>query len=478
MSSTTGSSPTWQRKPGNRVFRVPRVEPWRILIPAAPEKKTGGPSFWTIIAGFAGIIGVGTLLLILPFSSESRQLTSPITALFTATSSVCVTGLIVVDTANYWNSFGEVVILLMIQLGGFGFMAITTLFLISLGRRLGLREKLLVGESVGLSWVGEVRKLVRNLMIFTLVAELIGASIFYSQFSLEFGTGEAIWKSVFHSISAFNNAGFDIFGGSHSLTNYSSSPLLLLTTAGLIIIGGLSFLVIQDVLKIRRIQKFSIDTKMVLSVTGVLLGLGMLIALATEFANPNTLGSMTFPDKLLNSFFHSVTSRTAGFNTFSIGDMTAYALFFTMIMMFIGGASGSTAGGIKVGTFGLILMTMWSAIRGREFPGSFNREFMTSQIFRALAVVMLSIGLVCVIVFFLTITEEFDFLQLAFEAVSAFGTTGLSTGITPDLSITGKILIILSMFIGRLGPLTLTLTLVKAQSVSVFRYPKEIIRVG
>jgi len=384
----------------------------------------------------------------------------------------------VVDTADYWSPFGECIILLMIQLGGFGFMAITTFFLISLGRKLGLREKLLVGESVGLSWAGEVRKLVRNLVIFTLVAELVGACIFYSQFSLEFGQGEAIWKSIFQSISAFNNAGFDLFGGFRNLTVLSSNPLVLLTTAGLIIVGGLSFLVIQDVLKTRRLQKFSIDTKMVLYVTGVLLGLGMLIVLATEFTNPNTLGPMAFSEKLLNSFFHSVTSRTAGFNTISIGSMTEYTLFLTMILMFIGGASGSTAGGIKVGTFGLIFMTMWSSIKGREFPGSFGREFMTSQIFRALAVVMLSIGLVCVVVFFLTITEEFEFLRLSFETVSAFANVGLTTGITPGLSIAGKLIIIVIMFIGRLGPLTLTLALVRTQSVSIIRYPREIIRVG
>ncbi len=478
MSNSTGHSPTWQRKPGNRVFRVPRVEPWRVLIPATPEKKAAQPSLWTLVIGFAGIIVLGTILLILPFASESGKATSPITALFTATSSVCVTGLVVVNTADYWSPFGEFIIFLMIQLGGFGFMAITTFFLITTGRKIGLREKLLVGESVGLSWVGEVRKLVRNLVIFTLVAELAGGLIFYSQFSTEFGRGEAIWKSVFHSISSFNNAGFDLYGSSQSLTGYISNPLIILTTASLIIIGGLSFLVIQDILKTRRLNKFSIDTKMVLFVSVILLVLGTLVVLATESANTNTLGPMSFPDKILNSFFHSVTSRTAGFNTIDVSHMTAYALFLTMILMFIGGASGSTSGGIKVGTFGLIFATMFSAIKGREFPGSFGREFMTSQIFRALAVVMLSIGLVCVVVFFLTITEKLEFLQLSFETVSAFANVGLTTGITSGLSLAGKLIIIVTMFIGRLGPLTLTLALIRAQSVNILRYPREIIRVG
>jgi trk system potassium uptake protein TrkH len=217
---------------------------------------------------------------------------------------------------------------------------------------------------------------------------------------------------------------------------------------------------------------------MVLSVSGLLLISGTAIFLATEYANAGTLGALPVSERVLNAFFMSVTSRTAGFNTVNVGDMTQYALFVTMILMFIGGASGSTAGGIKVGTFGLVFATMWSTIRGREHPGAFGREFMTSQVFRALAVVMLSIGLVAIVVFFLTVTEDFDFLPLLFESVSAFGTVGLSTGITPDLSLAGQLIIAAMMFAGRLGPLTLTLALVKAQSATTYRYPKEIVRIG
>lgn len=468
----------YRPKPGDRVYRLRRLKPWRVLIPVIPRRRAPKASLWTLVYGFAGMIATGTVLLMLPFSSNSGQPTSFINALFTATSSVCVTGLVVVDTLDYWNSFGQAVIMVLIQIGGFGYMTITTLFLIALGRRIGLRERLLIGESVGISRIGGAVKLVRNILFFTLGAEVIGASIFYIHFKAEYSQEVAIWKSVFQAVSAFNNAGFDIFGGFRSLAEYHSNYLVLLTTAVLVILGGISFLVIEDVLRFQRPKRFSLDTKMVLSITALLLALGTLVILATEYFNPMTLGAMPISDKILNAFFQSVTSRTSGFSAISTGSMTDYALFFTMILMFIGGASGSTAGGIKVSTFGLIFATIWSTVRGKEYPGAFGREFLIAQVFRALAVVMLSIGLVAVVVFFLSITEDFRFLQLLFETVSAFGTVGLSTGITPDLSVIGRLIIIATMFIGRLGPLTLTLALIRARRTSTYQYPKEIIRIG
>jgi trk system potassium uptake protein len=478
MSGSSGSSLDWQPKPGDRIFRVPRIEPWRVLIPVDNETKSSQLSLRTLIYGFAGMIILGTVLLMMPFAAESGQFTSPINAFFTAASSVCVTGLTVVDTADYWNTFGEIIILLLIQFGGFGYMAVTTFFLVALGRKISIREKLLVGESIGLTQPGDVRRLVRNLVVFTLVVELLGAAILFSQFYTEYPLAEAIWKSVFHAVSAFNNAGFDLMGNYRSLSGYDSNPLILLTIAGLVIVGGLSFLVIQDIFRSRKTMRLAIDSKMVLTVSGLLLIIGTIIIIAAEFANSSTLGSLSFSGKILNSFFHNVVSRTAGFYTFDIGSMAPYALFFTMLLMFIGGASGSTAGGIKVGTFGIVFATMWSAIRGKEHPGAFGREFMESQVYRALAVVMLSVGLLVIVVFFLILIEDFEFLPLAFESVSAFGTVGLSTGITPDLSVVGKLLIALTMFIGRLGPLTLILTMVKSQKVTTIRYPKEIVRIG
>lgn len=476
--SESSSSHERRRRPGDRVFRVPRVEPWRVLVPEKREKKSSQPSLRNLVYGFAAMIVVGTVLLMLPAASRSGLSSSAVDALFTATSSVCVTGLVVVDTLDHWSFFGQLVILILIQAGGFGYMTIATLFLVALGRRIGLREKLLVGESMGLSGIGEVRSLVRNLMLFALGVEAVGAAILFIQFSRDYTRVTAIWTSIFQSVSAFNNAGFDVLGGFQSLTAYHDNYLVVMTTAGLVIIGGLGFLVIQDVIRTRRPDWFAVDTKMALSISGLLLISGMAIILATEYANAATLGPMPVSEKVLNAFFHSVVPRTAGFNTIATGGMTAYALFATMIFMFIGGASGSTAGGIKVGTFGMIFATMWSAVRGQEHPGAFGREFMTSQVFRALALVMLSIGLLSLVVFFLSITEEFEFLQILFESVSAFGTVGLSTGITPHLSDAGRLIVIATMFVGRLGPLTLTFALVKAQSATRLRYPREIVRIG
>lgn len=477
MSSLEPKS-LYRPKLGDRIYRVWREKPWQVFIPPITNRIRPKASLRTLAYGFVGMIGLGTILLMLPFASNSGQPTLSINALFTATSSVCVTGLVVVDTLDYWSFFGQFVILALIQLGGFGYMTMTTMLLVMLGRRIGLRERLLIGESIGLSRIGGVVRLIRNMVFFTMAAEIVGAVIFYLRFSAEYSGWTAVWKSVFQAISAFNNAGFDVFGNFRSLTAYHNDSLVLLTTALLVILGGISFLVVEDVFRTRKASRFSIDTKMVLSITLLLLVLGTVVVLVTEYANPATLGTLPVSDKLLNAFFQSVTSRTSGFSAINTGSITDYALFFIMFLMFIGGASGSTAGGIKVNTFGLIIATIRSTVRGREYPGAFGREFMIAQIFRALAVFVLSLGIVAIMVFILTITERASFLNILFEAVSAFGTVGLSTGITPNLSVIGRVVIIVTMFVGRLGPVTLTLALVRAQQTSIYRYPKEVIRIG
>jgi trk system potassium uptake protein TrkH len=399
-------------------------------------------------------------------------------AIFTSTSAVCVTGLVVVDTSDYWSLFGQVVILFLIQVGGFGFMTSATLFLLAFRHRIGLRERLLIGESVGLQRLGGLIKLVKRIAIFTIVAEAAGAIIFYIRFSATSPGAAGVWKSIFHSISAFNNAGFDLFGNFRSLSEYQTDPLMILTTAVLIILGGISYLVIVDLLATRNLGKLSLDSKLVLSSTIFLLVLGTGVLLLTDFSNPDTIGSLSTPAKLLNAFFQSVTTRTAGFSTINMASVADYTLFFIMLLMFVGGASGSTAGGIKVNTFGMLIATIWSTIRGREHAGAFGREFTQQQINRALAVAMLSIGIVSIAVLMLTVTEQFRFLNLLFETFSAFGTVGLSAGITPDLSMAGKFIITITMFAGRLGPLTLALALTQRQRPAQYRYPEETIRIG
>jgi trk system potassium uptake protein TrkH len=443
-----------------------------------PRQKTGSSLSRTLIFGFAGLIVIGGILLMLPISSAAGQATSPVNAFFTSTSAVCVTGLVVVDTGTYWSSFGQGVILALIQIGGFGFMTSATLLMLAFRRRIGLRERLLIGESLGLSRLGGLIRIVRNMAIFTLLAEGIGAAIFFIRFSAENPLRLAIWKSAFHSISAFNNAGFDIFGNFQSLTNYRGDPLVVLATAALIFLGGISFMVILDVFKTRSLTKLSLDTKLVLVTTLSLLAAGMVVILLTEFIEPATFGNVSLPQKVLIAFFQSVTARTAGFTLVSMGTLTQYALFFIMFLMFVGGAAGSTAGGIKVNTFSMLAATIWSTIRGREHAGAFGREFNSQQLYRAIAVVMLSLGLVALVGFLLALHEETSFINLLFETLSAFGTVGLSTGITPHLSLAGRIIITITMFVGRLGPLALTMALLQRQRPSQYRYPEEVIRIG
>jgi trk system potassium uptake protein TrkH len=470
--------PVWKRKPGDRIFRVARVTPWRIPLPVIPRPKQAGLSPLILVYGFAGVIILGTILLMLPVASKTGQFTSPVNTLFTAASAVCVTGLVVVDTADYWSSFGQGVILVLIQIGGLGFMASATLLLLVLGRRLGLRERWLIGQSLGTERLGGMVKLVRRILVFTLICEAIGAAIFYIRFSLENPTGTAAWKAVFQAVSAFNNAGFDIFGKFRSLLDYQTDTTVILTTAALIILGGISFVVVADMGRMRRFGRLSLDSKIVLVTTLGLLVVGTVVFLLTEYGNADTLGPLSFPYKLLNAFFHSVTPRTAGFASINIGSMATYSQFFTILLMFVGGAAGSTAGGIKVNTFGMLVATIWSTIRGKEHAGAFGREFANQQIHRALALVMLALTLIFIVVFVLTVTEEFGFLNLLFETVSAFGTVGLSTGITPDLSVAGRLIITAVMFIGRLGPLILVLSLTQRQRPSEYRYPQDEVRIG
>jgi trk system potassium uptake protein TrkH len=462
-------------------LRLPLIaQPWRVLLPIVPKPRTPMSSSLLMIYGFAAIIGIGAILLFLPIASKTGQFTSPINAIFTSVSAVCVTGLTVVDTADHWSFFGQVVILALIQLGGFGFMTSATLFLLAFGRRIGLREKILISESMGVTRLGGVVKVVGLMALFTLVIEAAGAALFFIHYSESSLTDSPIWLSAFQSISAFNNAGFDLSGGSQSLALFQRDPLMLLVTAVLIIIGGIGFLVVHDLVRANwRLARLTLDSKLVLATTLGLLVLGTCIILVTESHNSATLGALPFLDRVLNAFFLSVTARTAGFTTVNVGMVASYSLLFVTMLMFIGGASGSTAGGIKVNNFGMLTATIWSTVKGREHAGAFGREFSVPQVNRALTVVLLSLGFISLAVLFLTLTEAgTKFISLLFETVSAFSTVGLSTGITPGLSVAGRIIILVTMFVGRLGPLTVALALVQRQQMAKFRYPQETVRTG
>jgi trk system potassium uptake protein TrkH len=327
-------------KPGDRIFRVPRPTQWQVVLPKISHPRIGGISTAVIIWGFFFMVLGGALLLMLPLSTRTGEIPHWTTALFTSTSAICVTGLGVVDTFDYWSSFGQAVILLLIQVGGFGFMTAATLVLVALGRKIGLRGRLLIKESLGVNRLGGLVRVVRGMAIFTIVVEVLGAALFYLRFQTQFTRGQAIWKSAFQSVSAFNNAGLDIFGGFRSLADYQKDPLVILVTAGLIILGGISYLVIVDIASARSYSRLSLDSKLVLTTTAFLLGFGTIVILLTEMGNPATLGNLSLPYQILNAFFHSVTPRTAGFASLNIGNFAIYTMFFTMFLMFIGGASG------------------------------------------------------------------------------------------------------------------------------------------
>ncbi|NLE95039.1 MAG: Trk family potassium uptake protein [Dehalococcoidia bacterium] len=456
----------------------PARGPWKLSLEQAQSRRQFLLSPLALVCVFVLLILLGALLLRLPLCTVDGGRTTFLDALFTATSAVCVTGLVVVDTGTHWTWFGQFVVLALIQVGGFGFMTSTTLLLRLFGRRIGLRERLLVGETIAVSSPGGLIRTIRNMALLTLVVEGVGALVLLVRFGQMDGMPRGLWTALFQSVSAFNNAGFDVFGDFVSLINLRGDAVVVITTALLLIVGGLSYVVLADIYRQRRFIWLALDSKLVLVTTGVLLFGAMLVYAQFEAANPATLAAMPVRERLLSVAFQATTPRTAGFTTVNMSDMTDYSLLFTMFLMFVGGAAGSTAGGIKVNTFGLLAATVVSTLRGRTQVSAYGRAFNTEHVHRALTVAVLALMFVSVTTLLLAVTEEADILSLAFEAVSAFGTVGLSTGITPGLTDAGRLIVIVTMFVGRLGPLYIALALVQRQRVRDFRYPVEPVRIG
>jgi len=442
------------------------------------------PPALSLLILFVVLITVGTVLLMLPMATNDGSATRFIDALFTATSAACVTGLVVLDTATHWSPFGQVVILLLIQAGGFGIMAGSTLLLaIFIGRRTTLRDRVVVQESLGGLQLGTVTTLIKRIAIFTLAAEAIGAVILSISFMAGPEAGPqwhplGIWWGIFHSVSAFNNSGFDLTGGFRSLTPFVDDWAVLLTIAVLLVLGGLGFAIVGDALGKRRWARMALETKLVLSATLALLLAGALLIGLTEWANPATLGALPPEQRFLNAFFESATLRTAGFTALDTSALFDATLFVVMALMFIGGASGSTAGGIKVNTFSVLLVAILSTVKGQPSAMAFGRRIQHTIVYRALAVALLSIAFVFVIGLGLTLTTEATFVQTLFEAVSAFGTVGASTGITRELSDPARLITVFAMFVGRLGPLTLVLALAARARPIPYRPAVESVRIG
>lgn len=425
-----------------------------------------------IVYGFAAAVVVGTLMLLLPASSAGRSAT-PLEALFTATSAVCVTGLIVVDTATHWTGFGQVVILVLIQVGGLGIMTLATLLGVLISRRLGLQSRLVAAASTRNVGLGDLRSVLLGVARATLVIEGVTAALLTVRFVVGYDMpfGEALWHGLFHSVSAFNNAGFALY--TDNLMPFVADAWICLPVAAAVILGGLGFPVLFELHRQhRRPERWSIHTKITLLMTSVLLLGGWVFMLLTEWNNPATLGALSTPGKLLAGFFQGTMPRTAGFNSVDTAAMGDGTLLGTDVLMFIGGAPAGTAGGIKVTTFAVLFIVIWSELRGDPDATIFDRRMTPAVQRQALSVALLSVAAVIVPTLVITTTSEFTVGESLFEVVSAFATVGLSTGITDDLSPGHQVLLILLMFIGRLGPVSLGAALAVRERQRLFRMPE------
>ncbi len=418
-----------------------------------------------IVLGFALVILFGTFLLLLPISVRDGVTVSFIDALFTSTSAVCVTGLIAIDVADHFTAFGQAVVAALIQIGGLGVTSIGVGLILAARKRVGIKGRVLVKEAFNVDGFKGMVRLVKSVLIMTLCFELVGMALSFIVFSQDYPLLRALGISAFHSIAAFNNSGFDILGGLRNLIPYQSNVLLNLTTCGLIIFGGLGFLVILDILKKRSFKKLSFHSKVVLTTTAILLLVGTLLLKATEDVS------------WLGAFFQSVSARTAGFSTYPIGEFTNAGLFTLIILMFIGASPGSTGGGIKTSTF-FVLMQEVRSLFTKKHIGAFRRSISVDALSKASIIFLLSLLLVCIGTFLLCILEpEYSFVQILFEEVSAFGTVGLSTGITPDLCEGSKFILIITMFAGRVGMFTLLSIWIDRPAPSA-RYTEESITIG
>ena len=418
-----------------------------------------------IAAGFAMLILFGAVLLLLPLSVRGDAEVHFIDALFTSTSAVCVTGLIAIDVADHFTTFGQAVVAVLIQVGGLGVTSIGVGLILAARKNVGLKGRILLKEALNIEGIKGMIRLVKSILLMTLCFELMGIVLRFLVFVQDYPVLKALWISIFHSIAAFNNSGFDILGGLRNLIPYQNNILLNLTTSGLIIFGGLGFLVILDVLKKRSFRKLTLHSKVVLTTTLTLLVAGTLLFKATE--------DITW----LGDFFQSVSARTAGFSTYPIGEFTNAGLFTLIILMFIGASPGSTGGGIKTSTFFVLSQHVRSLFTKRHIS-AFRRNIPWEVFSKACTISLLSLLLVCVGTFFLCVLEpEYSFVQLLFEEVSAFGTVGLSTGITPTLSVASKLILIFTMFAGRVGTFTLLTMWIDRPAPSV-RYTEESVSIG
>lgn len=444
----------------------------------------------TICLGFLTVIAAGTVLLLMPFSlGDQALLQSPfvtfVTAFFTATSAVCVTGLSVVNVGEYYSFFGQLTLIFLVEIGALGYMTATTILLLIIGRKFGLRDKIALQQTLDTTGLGGVVSLVKSVIATMVLFQLTGVFLLLTVFLPDYGFEEGLWLSIFHSVNGFNNAGFSLFAD--SLVGYVTSPMLNLTLTTLIIFGGLGYQVIIELYlwlrerlsRNRSRREFSLHFKVVTSTTIFLLILGTVLIFWVEFSNPDTLEPLTLPEKILAAWFQSVTSRTAGFNTINTGGLTEAGLFITTILMFIGASPGSTGGGIKTTTARVLLRCTRATLRGRDEVLCYQRQIPATLILKAISVLVgSSLVVFCSTLVVSLLQSNLEFAAIFFEMVSAFATVGLSTGITGSLSLLSQLVVIATMYIGRVGILLLMVAIVGDPQPTSVDYPEENLLVG
>lgn len=429
--------------------------------------------------GFIILIAIGTVLLALPISSTQGRM-SWTDALFMATSATCVTGLAVVDTGTGLSTFGQLVLLVLFQLGGLGFVTMATLITLVLNRKISLKERLLLQESMNQNSMQGIVRLIRRVLIYSVVIQLTGALVLALRFLKDMSAGKAVYYGIFHSISIFNNAGFDLFGDVHGpfsgLTRYAEDPVVNITAMLLIFLGGIGFIVLSDLVDFPKRRRLTLHSKVVLTTSAILIGAGALFFFWLEVYH--SLKPLHTGGKIMASFLQALTPRSGGVTTLDIQALRESSQFLIIVLMFIGAAPGSTGGGIKVTTFALLLAAVYSRIRSREDVVLFRNRLSKDNVYRAITMTLLSLLLVVAATMILSITEQADFLAVLFEAVSAFGTSGLTMGLTPELTEAGKILIVILMFVGRTGPLTLAYAIRPKKDKQLYRHPEGQIMIG
>ncbi|WP_066424994.1 TrkH family potassium uptake protein [Anabaena sp. 4-3] len=439
----------------------------------------------TICLGFLTLIAIGTILLMMPFSTSDGTWNDPVVALFTSTSAVCVTGLAVVDTGTYFSFWGQLFILMLAQIGGLGYMTTTTFLILLIGRRFDLRQKVAIQQALDRPGMSGSTQVIRSIIATTLIFEITGIFLLMPAFVSDYGWNQGIWLAIFHSISAWNNAGFSLF--QDSLIRYQSSWLVVLTITFLIIAGGIGYQVILEMYlwcRDRLLKKntnlvFSLDFKVATSTTLILLFLGTIAYWSIEIKNPETFAVSGFNGQILLAWFQSVTTRTAGFNSIDIAKMTNAGLFLTIAFMFIGASPGGTGGGIKTTTLRVLTSCTKSILQGKEEVLLYERKIAISLILKAVGVLVGSVATVMLATILIALTDpKLDFLQILFEAVSAFATVGLSTGITGSVTTAAKIILIITMYVGRVGVLLLMAAILGDPRPTRVHYPEENLLVG